>query len=201
MGAVAEAARNVACTGATPMAITNCLNFGSPLKPHIMYQFREAVLGMRDACAFLETPVTGGNVSFYNETDGKAVYPTPVIGMIGVIDDVDTILRHAFRDAGDTILLLGTNTGELGGSEYLYVAHDLVAGEPPGVDLVAERALQRCILAIAAKRVLKSAHDVASGGLAATLTECCLGRPRKGGGVGASVRFEDPAPRYRAALR
>ena len=194
MGAVAEAARNVACTGSTPMAITNCLNFGSPLKTHIMHQFREAVLGMRDACAYLETPVTGGNVSFYNETDGKAVYPTPVVGMIGVIDDVSTVVRHSFRDAGDVILLLGTNTGELGGSEYLYALHDLVAGEPPSVDLYAERALQRCILAMAARQVLKSAHDVASGGLAATLTECCLGRPRKGGGVGASVRLEDDLP-------
>ena len=194
MGAVAEAARNVACAGAVPMAITNCLNFGSPLKPHIMHQFREAVLGMRDACGYLETPVTGGNVSFYNETDGKAVYPTPVIGMIGVMEDLDTIVRHPFQDAGDAILLLGTNTGELGGSEYLYAVHDLVAGEPPGVDLAAERALQRCILAMAARRVLKSAHDIASGGLAATLTESCLGRPRKGDGVGASVRFEDDLP-------
>jgi len=194
MGAVAEAARNVACTGAVPLAITNCLNFGSPLKPHIMYQFREAVLGMRDACGYLETPVTGGNVSFYNETDGKAVYPTPVIGMIGVMEDLDTIVRHPFQDAGDAILLLGANTGALGGSEYLYALHDLVAGEPPGVDLTAERALQRCILAMAARRVLKSAHDVASGGLAATLTESCLGRPRKGPGVGASVRFEDDLP-------
>ena len=194
MGAVAEAARNVACTGAVPMAITNCLNFGSPLKTHIMYQFREAVLGMRDACAHFETPVTGGNVSFYNETDGKAVYPTPVIGMIGVIGNLDTIVRHAFRDAGDAIFLLGTNTGELGGSEYLYAVHDLVAGEPPGVDLAAERTLQRCVLAMAASRVLSSAHDVASGGLAATLTESCLGRPRKGGGVGAAVRFEDALP-------
>ncbi len=194
MGAVAEAARNVACAGAAPTAVTNCLNFGSPLKAHIMHQFREAVLGMRDACSHFETPVTGGNVSFYNETDGRAVYPTPVIGMIGVIDDLDAIVRHAFRDAGDAIFLLGTNTGELGGSEYLYVVHDLVAGEPPGVDLAAERALQRCILAMAAERVLKSAHDVSSGGLAATLTECCLGRPRKGGGTGASVRFGDPLP-------
>ena len=194
MGAVAEAARNVACTGAVPMAITNCLNFGSPLKPHIQHQFREAVLGMRDACAFLETPVTGGNVSFYNETDGKAVYPTPVIGMVGVIDDVETVVRHAFRDPGDPILLLGSNTGELGGSEYLYVLHGLVAGEPPPVDLAAERALQRCILTMAQLRLLKSAHDVASGGLAATLAECCLGRPRTGRSVGAAVNFADPLP-------
>ena len=194
MGAVAEAARNVACTGAVPMAITNCLNFGSPLKSHIQHQFREAVLGMRDACAYLETPVTGGNVSFYNETDGKAVYPTPVIGMIGVIEDVDTVVRYAFRDPGDPVFLLGANTGELGGSEYLYVLHGLVAGEPPPVDLAAERALQRCIAAMAQRRVLKSAHDVAGGGLAATLTECCLGRPRTGRSVGAALRFADPLP-------
>ncbi|MDE2805901.1 MAG: phosphoribosylformylglycinamidine synthase subunit PurL [Gemmatimonadota bacterium] len=195
MGAVAEAARNVTCTGAAPMAITNCLNFGSPLKPHIRHQFREAVLGMRDACSHFETPVTGGNVSFYNETDGEAVYPTPVIGMIGVIEDLDTIVRHSFRDARDAILLLGTNRGELGGSEYLYAVHDgLVAGEPPGVDLAAERALQRCLLAMTGRKVLKSAHDVASGGLAATLVESCLGRPRKGDGVGAAVRLDDDLP-------
>ena len=194
MGAVAEAARNVACTGAVPMAITNCLNFGSPLKPHIRHQFREAVLGMRDACAYLETPVTGGNVSFYNETDGQAVYPTPVVGMIGVIEDVDSVVRHSFSDPGDAILLLGTNKGELGGSEYLYAVHGLVAGEPPEVDLAAERALQRCLLAMAARRMLKSAHDVASGGLAATLVESCLGRPRTGRGVGASVRLEEEFP-------
>ena len=194
MGAVAEAARNVTCTGAVPMAITNCLNFGSPLKPHIRHQFREAVLGMRDACSYLETPVTGGNVSFYNETDGQSVYPTPVIGMIGVIDDVDAIVRHSFRDEGDAIFLLGTNRGELGGSEYLYAVHDLVAGEPPRVDLPAERALQRCLLTMSGRRVLKSAHDVASGGLAATLVESCLGRPRAGDGMGASVRFTDDLP-------
>ena len=114
MGAVAEAARNVACTGAVPMAVTNCLNFGSPLKPHIRHQFREAILGMRDACAHLETPVTGGNVSFYNETDGQAVYPTPVIGMVGVIDDVGAVVRHFFRDEGDAILLLGNQQGRAG---------------------------------------------------------------------------------------
>ena len=191
MGAVAEAARNVACTGAVPMAITNCLNFGSPLKPHIMHQFREAVLGMRDACAHLETPVTGGNVSFYNETDGKAVHPTPVVGMVGVIDDVATVVRHAFRAPGDPVFLLGANRGELGGSEYLYVVHGLIAGEPPGVDLEAERSLQRCLLAMTRRRLLRSAHDVAGGGLAATLAECCLGRPRTGAGVGAALRFAD----------
>ena len=193
-GAVVEAARNVACTGATPLAITNCLNFGSPLRADIRHQFREAVLGIRDACAHLETPVTGGNVSFYNETDGKAVYPTPVIGMVGTIADVARVVGHSFRRPGDAILLLGHNKGELGGSEYLYALHGTVAGAPPTVDLVAERALTRCLPAMAERRVLSSAHDMATGGLAATLAECCLGRPRTGRPVGASVRLDDALP-------
>ncbi len=192
MGAVAEAARNVACTGAVPLAITNCLNFGSPLKPSIRHQFREAVLGMRDACAHLETPVTGGNVSFYNETDGQAVHPTPVVGMIGVLGDLDKLVRHAFRRAGDAIFLMGANRGELGGSEYLYRVHDVVAGAPPRVDLHAERQLLRCMASLTELGILASAHDVAAGGLAATLTESCLGRPRSGPGVGAAVRLDDP---------
>ncbi len=189
MGAVAEAARNLACTGAVPLAVTNNLNFGSPLKAHIRHQFREAILGMRDACAYFETPVTGGNVSFYNETDGRAVHPTPVIGMVGVVHDVSAVVRHAFQDAGDEIVLLGENRGELGGSEYLYQVHGVAAGEPPKVDLHAERQLQRCLLAMAKARILKSAHDVSHGGLAVTLVESCLGRPRSGPGVGASVRL------------
>ena len=191
MGAVAEAARNLACAGAIPLAVTNNLNFGSPLKASIRHQFREAVLGMRDACAFFGTPVTGGNVSFYNETDGKAVHPTPVIGMVGVVEDLSALVGHAFQRPGDAVLLLGTNRGELGGSEYLYRIHGVTAGPPPAVDLEAERALQRCLLALTRRRLLASAHDVANGGLAAALTECCLGRPRKGPGLGASVRFED----------
>ena len=121
MIAVAEAARNLVCVGAVPTAITNNLNFGSPLKAHIYYQFREAVLGMKEACEVFETPVTGGNVSFYNETDGHAIYPTPVIGMVGVIDDASKIVGQMFRTEGDDIVLLGENTDELGGSEYLYV--------------------------------------------------------------------------------
>ena len=189
MGAVAEAARNLACTGAVPLAVTNNLNFGSPLKAHIRHQFREAILGMRDACAYFETPVTGGNVSFYNETDGRAVHPTPVIGMVGVVHDVSAVVRHAFQDSGDEIVLLGENRGELGGSEYLYQVHGIAAGEPPKVDLHAERQLQRCLLAMAKARLLRSAHDVSHGGLAVALVESCLGRPRSGPGVGASVRL------------
>ncbi len=194
LGAVVEAARNLVCTGAVPLAVTNNLNFGNPLKSHIRYQFREAVLGIRDACAYLETPVTGGNVSFYNETDGEAVYPTPVIGMVGVIDDLGTVTRPFFRDPGDAVFLLGTTRGELGGSEYLYRIHGVVAGEPPIVDLHHERGLQRCLLALIGQRIVKSAHDVANGGLAAALVECCLGGPRDGGGMGASVCLADPVP-------
>lgn len=203
MGAVAEAARNLACAGATPWAVTNNLNFGSPLKAHIRHQFREAILGMRDACAYFETPVTGGNVSFYNETDGRAVHPTPVIGMVGVVQDLSAVVRHAFQQPGDEIVLLGENRGELGGSEYLYQVHGVAAGEPPSVDLHGERQLQRCLLALAKARLLNSAHDVSHGGLAATLTECCLGRPRLGPGLGASVQLSgDPgsAPTADAAL-
>ena len=175
MIAVAEAARNLVCVGAVPTAITNNLNFGNPLKAHIYYQFREAVLGMKEACEAFETPVTGGNVSFYNETDGRAIYPTPVIGMVGVIDDASKIVGHTFRTEGDDIVLLGENTDELGGSEYLYVTARLVAGAPPRVDLGKERALQQAVLMMTHDRRLKSAHDCSDGGLACTLAECALG--------------------------
>ena len=175
MIAVAEAARNLVCVGAVPTAITNNLNFGNPLKAHIYYQFREAVLGMKEACEAFETPVTGGNVSFYNETDGRAIYPTPVIGMVGVIDDASKIVGHTFRTEGDDIVLLGENTDELGGSEYLYVTARLVAGAPPRVDLGKERALQQAVLMMTHDRRLRSAHDCSDGGLACTLAECALG--------------------------
>ena len=191
LGAVAEAARNLACVGALPTAVTNNLNFGNPLKSHIYYQFREAVLGMRDACAYLETPVTGGNVSFYNETDGVAIYPTPVIGMVGIVEDLDVVRPHAFTTEGDTVILLGANGNDLGGSEYLYRFHGLVAGEPPAVSLEGERALQNGLLAMFHRRLLSSAHDLAEGGLFVALAECCLGRPRSGSGFGARIELED----------
>lgn len=191
LGAVAEAARNLVCVGALPTAVTNNLNFGNPQKAPIYYQFREAVLGMRDACAFLETPVTGGNVSFYNETDGEAIYPTPVIGMVGVIEDLSRVVPHAFLKPDDVIILLGTNRNELGGSEYLYRIHDLVAGEPPTVDLYAERALQRAVLQMVGEGYLSTAHDLAEGGLVAALAESCLGHPRAAKPMGASVTLDD----------
>lgn len=190
--AVAEAARNLVCVGAQPTAITNNLNFGNPLKPHIYYQMREAVLGMAEACTLFETPVTGGNVSLFNETDGRAIYPTPVIGMVGVIDDVDTITRAAFRTPGDAIVLLGQNTDEIGGSEYLYVTADLVAGPPPAVNLTAERALQRAVLAMIREGLLASAHDCSDGGLACTLAESALGDGDTP--LGVTVELDDDLP-------
>src|SRR5690606_27322692 len=138
MIAVAEAARNLVCVGARPRAVTDNLNFGNPLKPAVYYQMREAVLGMADACRRVETPVVGGNVSLYNESPTGAIYPTPVVGMVGVLDDVSLHLTAGFRQAGDAIVLLGANTDELGGSEYLKVVHGLVAGDAPAVDLDGE---------------------------------------------------------------
>jgi phosphoribosylformylglycinamidine synthase len=190
--AVAEAARNLACVGALPTAVTNNLNFGSPLKPAVYHQLREAVQGMAEACRAFETPVTGGNVSLYNETEGAPIYPTPTIGMVGVVDDVERVCRHAFAAEGDRILLLGTSRDELGGSEYLYVMHGLVAGEPPQVDLPGERALQQALLAMIAEGLLRSAHDCAEGGLACALAESAIGdggRPR-----GVEVALVDPLP-------
>jgi len=188
--AVAEAARNLVCVGALPTAVTNNLNFGSPLRPHIYFQLREAVVGMAEACSLFETPVTGGNVSLYNETDGRAVYPTPVIGMVGTLDDVSLATRAAFQEEGDRILLLGVNREEIGASEYLYRTRDgLVAGEPPQVDLLAERQLQGAVLAMNAVRLLRSAHDCAEGGLGAALAESAIGGPD--GPFGIEVELDD----------
>ena len=192
LAAVSEAARNLVCVGALPTAITNNLNFGNPLKPYIYYQFRESVLAMAEACKLFETPVTGGNVSFYNETDGVAIYPTPVIGMVGVLDDVDHITRHAFQDEGDTIILLGDNTDHLGASEYLYVMEDMVAGEPPPVDLLGERGLQHAVLAMIQQGLLRSAHDVSEGGLACALAESALGTGENP--LGVQITLRDPLP-------
>jgi phosphoribosylformylglycinamidine synthase subunit PurL len=175
MIAVAEAARNIVCVGARPRAITNNLNFGNPLKPEVYYQLREAVLGMGEACAAFETPVTGGNVSLYNESPTGAIYPTPTVGMIGVLDDINHFLSMPFKQDGDAIILLGRNTAELGASEYLKVVHGLVAGDAPAVDLQAERRLQELVLSLNAQRLLQSAHDTAEGGLAVCLAECAMG--------------------------
>ena len=172
--AVAEAARNVACTGARPMAITNNLNFGNPTKPEVYFQLREAVAGLSDACTALGTPVTGGNVSLYNENPTGAVYPTPVIGMVGLIDSLAHITRAAFTSDGDGIVLLGENTDELGGSEYLQRIHGEVAGAPPRCDLEGARTLVDALLDAIRCDVVRSAHDCSDGGLAVALAECVM---------------------------
>ncbi len=170
--AVAEAARNLAATGARPLGITDCLNFGNPEKPEVFYQFREACRGIADACVALRTPVTGGNVSFYNESPAGAVLPTPVIGMVGVLADVEARIPAAFRSPGDAVLCFGAPRGELGGSQYLSLVTGDVFGAPPRVDLAAGQALVDCLVACAEHRLLASAHDVSEGGLAVALAEC-----------------------------
>src|SRR5947209_7629144 len=172
--AVAEAARNVACTGARPMAITNCLNFGNPTRPEVFYQFKEAVAGIGEACRALGTPVTGGNVSLYNESPTGAVYPTPVIGMVGLIDNLSHITRASFQRDGDTILLLGEMGGELGGSEYLATIHGEVIGAPRHCDVDREKAVIDALLESIQSGAVTSAHDCSDGGLAVALAECCI---------------------------
>jgi phosphoribosylformylglycinamidine synthase len=184
--AVAEAARNISCVGARPLAVTNCLNFGNPEKGEIYWQFREAVEGMGEACEALDTPVTGGNVSFYNESFGQAIYPNPVIGMMGVIDDVTLRATTAFKDEGDLIVLLGDIEGTarpaVDGSEYQKVVHCEAAGRIPDVDLEAEKRLQLLVRAAILERLAKSAHDVSDGGIA-----CCVAESAIAGGKGAKV--------------
>jgi phosphoribosylformylglycinamidine synthase subunit PurL len=179
MIAVAESARNVVCTGATPLAITNCLNFGNPYKPEIYWQFREAVRGVGDACRALNTPVTGGNVSFYNESPAGAVYPTPVIGMLGLIEDLGNVTTSGFKDEGDLIVVLGETVGHVGGSEYLATIHSRVAGDAPKLSLEKEKGVQGLCLEAIRDGIIKSAHDCSEGGLAITLAECCVGDPTK----------------------
>ena len=188
MIAVAEAARNLVCVGARPRAVTDNLNFGNPHKPEVYFQMREAVLGIADACRRFETPVIGGNVSLYNESPTGAIFPTPTIGMVGVLEDVEKRVRAGFREEGAVIVLLGSNTAELGGSEYLKVIHGLVAGDAPNVDLDAERALQEAVLELADECLLQSAHDCAEGGLAVALAESALAETD---GFGIDVELDD----------
>jgi phosphoribosylformylglycinamidine synthase II len=186
MLAVAEAARNVACAGARPLGATNCLNFGNPERPAIMWQFARAVEGIGEACRALGVPITGGNVSLYNETDGRAIYPTPVIGVVGLLEQADHVLERRFQGPGELVILLGQGHGELGGSEYLKVVAGLVRGVPPALDLRAERALQDLIVRLAGDRLVRSAHDCSDGGIAVALAECCFGTA----GVGAEASID-----------
>ncbi|MEM7244321.1 MAG: phosphoribosylformylglycinamidine synthase subunit PurL [Acidobacteriota bacterium] len=172
--AVAEAARNLACVGAKGLAITDCMNFGNPERPDIAWQFAEAITGLSEACIALDTPVVSGNVSFYNETEGKAIHPTPAIVMVGLMDDPTARVPSGFREAGDRVVLLGRDQGELGGSEYLAVVHDRECGRPPRVDLEEEARLGDFLRSQADVGRLRSAHDLSEGGLAVSLAECAL---------------------------
>ena len=186
-GAVAESARNVLCTGARPVAITNNLNFGNPYKPEVYWTFVESIRGIKDACEKFETPVTGGNVSFYNERSISAIYPTPTIGMLGILDDINKAITTEFKDEGDIIYLLGENCAETGGSEYQKLLLKKPLGMPPLVDLDKELNLQKTILDLVEKKLLKSAHDCSDGGLAIALTEKCF--RRDGSTIGCKISY------------
>ena len=184
--AVAEAARNVAATGASPLAVTNCLNFGNPEKPEVMWQFTEAIRGIRDACLALGTPVTGGNVSFYNETNDRPIYPTPVIGMLGVLDRAEDSVGIAFRSDGDAIVLLGTTRpDDFGGSDWAKLINQTLGGRPPQLDLAAEKKLHELLATAARRHLLRSAHDLSGGGLAIALVESAVAG-RRGFDLGLS---------------
>ena len=204
MHAVAECARNIACVGGEPLAITDCLNFGNPEKPEIMWQLVEAIRGLADACRAFGTPVVSGNVSLYNETEGKGILPTPMVGMVGLVEPVDATCGAAFRRAGDLVALVGAvlpegagAQGEVGGSEYLSAIHGVEAGRPPSLDLGREKAVQATVRRAVKEGLLTSAHDCSDGGLAVALAECCMGAPPPPGGgpagwLGAAVRVPFP---------
>ncbi|MDA8441217.1 MAG: AIR synthase related protein, partial [Peptococcaceae bacterium] len=172
--AVAEAARNLVCAGAKPLGVTDCLNFGNPEKPDIFWQFKQACMGVADACRALQTPVTGGNVSLYNETNGVAILPTPTIGMVGLVEDLAQRMTQDFKQVGDTILVIGALAGSLAGSEYLSLLHGVEAGDLAAVDLAYEQKVQDFVLAQIKQGRINSAHDCAEGGLAVAIAESCF---------------------------
>ncbi|MDI6699126.1 MAG: phosphoribosylformylglycinamidine synthase subunit PurL [Candidatus Saccharicenans sp.] len=186
--AVAEACRNLACAGAAPIGVTNCLNFGNPEKPEVMWQFKQAVEGIAEACRQFEIPVTGGNVSFYNETEGKAVYPTPVLGIIGLVENTSLVPAAGFRAAGETIILLGENKAELGGSEYLRLVFSEEKGEPPTLNFEKEKRVQECCRQAIMAGLVRTAHDLSEGGLALALAECSFKGQRR---IGFQVKLND----------
>lgn len=183
--AVAEAARNVVCSGAEPLAITDCLNFGSPDKPEVFWQFEKSVDGMSQACQALNAPVIGGNVSFYNERSGDAIYPTPTVGMVGLITDIDHITTQSFKDEGDVVILLGETLAELGGSEYQKLVTGSISGRPPQIDLNKEAALQKLVLTAIRQGLVKSAHDLSEGGLGVAAAESSFGKK-----IGATLSID-----------
>jgi len=194
MQAVAEAVRNLACVGADPVGVTDCLNFGNPENPEILWQFREAVRGISEACRAFAVPVISGNVSLYNETEGRSIPPTPTVAMVGVIDNLGEMPVAHFRKAGDRIVLLGTDRSEFGGSVYLRLLHGIEQGMPPAVDLAAEARLARLLRQAIAGSAVHTAHDLSEGGLALALAESCIGGFGAGqtgaAGLGASITVE-----------
>jgi len=187
-GAVAEAARNIVCSGGKPLAITNCLNFGNPYKKQVYWYFTECIRGMGEACRFFDTPVTGGNVSFYNETVKSAVYPTPTIGMVGLVEDLKHVTTQFFKEVGDLIVLIGKPCDMIGGSEYLQIVTGKVAGHAPKVNLNFEKKVQRACLQAIKQGIVQSAHDCSEGGLAVALAESCF-NPKERYGAMITVNF------------
>ena len=185
--AVAEAARNLVCSGAEPIGLTDCLNFGNPERPDIMWQFVLAIEGLKDACEHLSVPIVSGNVSFYNETNGLSIYPTPMLGMVGLIEEADRTMTQWFKDEGDDIILLGSSREDLGGTEYLKVIHSREQGSPPYLNMDQEKALHDCLLALIRDGVVQSAHDCSDGGLAVALAESCISAPDRR--LGAVVKL------------
>jgi phosphoribosylformylglycinamidine synthase II len=188
MIAVAEAARNLAVTGAEPLGLTNGLNFGNPEKPEVYWQLQKAIEGMAAACRALDIPVVSGNVSLYNEIDGKAIFPTPIVGMVGLLPDITKHVVQGFAAAGDVIVLLGSSDDELGGSEYLYALHGIETGRPPRLDLEREVRVQNLCRQAIADELLASAHDISDGGLLVAIVESCL--TGQNGPVGAKVKLD-----------
>jgi phosphoribosylformylglycinamidine synthase len=187
--AVAEACRNLSCVGARPVGVTNCLNFGNPEKPDIMWQFKEVIEGIAEACRAFDIPITGGNVSFYNDTEGSSIYPTPVLGVVGIVPDIEKCMSPGFKEEGDSILLIGENKDEVWGTEYLRIIWDKTKGLPPQIDLEKEKLVQEVCLEAIEKRLLRSAHDISEGGLAVCLAECTfLGEDR----IGCTIHLEEP---------
>ncbi|MBD0305305.1 MAG: phosphoribosylformylglycinamidine synthase subunit PurL, partial [Nitrospiraceae bacterium] len=196
--AVVEAARNVVCSGAEPIGLTDCLNFGNPERPDVMWQFMLSIEGIADACEALQIPVVSGNVSFYNETNGLSIYPTPILGMVGLIEPADRIMSQWFKQAGDAIILLGNTKEDLGGTEYLRVIHHREQGTPPYLNLEDEKALQACVLKLIHDGLVHSVHDCSDGGLAVALAECCLSHPAQP--LGAVLRLSQNGLRRDAVL-
>jgi phosphoribosylformylglycinamidine synthase len=172
--AIAECARNLACSGAEPIGVTDCLNFGNPQRPEVMWQFVLAIEGLKDACEAFNVPIVSGNVSLYNETNDLSIYPTPMIGMVGLIEEADRAVTQWFKQTGDAIILLGRTREDLGGTEYLKVLHHREQGSPPLLNLEDEKAVQACTIRFIREGLVQSAHDCSDGGLAVALTECCI---------------------------